>query len=125
MAAKLIDGKAFATQLQERLSRDVERLKRDHGLTPGLAVIMVGSDPASAVYVRNKGQQTRAIGMASFSHHLRRKQAKPICWHWSLSSTWIRMFTGFLCSFPCPPKWIRKGCSPQSHRKRTWTVSMS
>jgi len=70
MAAKLIDGKAFATQLQERLSRDVERLKRDHGLTPGLAVIMVGSDPASAVYVRNKGQQTRAIGMASFSHHL-------------------------------------------------------
>ena len=47
MSAKLIDGKAFAEGLRARIASHVERLKRDHGITPGLAVVIVGHDPAS------------------------------------------------------------------------------
>ena len=64
-AAK-IDGKAFAAGLRERVGTAVAKLKADHGLTPGLAVVLVGEDPASQVYVRNKGKQTVEAGMESF-----------------------------------------------------------
>lgn len=70
MPAKIIDGKIIAADLRARVASDVERVKRDHGLTPGLAVVLVGTDPASEVYVRNKGKQTEAAGMASFEHKL-------------------------------------------------------
>lgn len=70
MPAKIIDGKAIAAALREDCASEAARLIRDHGVTPGLAVVLVGSDPASEVYVRNKGKQTRAAGMASFEHVL-------------------------------------------------------
>lgn len=63
-----IDGKAFAAALRGRVGAAVERLKADHNLTPGLAVVLVGEDPASQVYVRNKGVQTIEAGMNSFEH---------------------------------------------------------
>ncbi|MBX6322899.1 MAG: bifunctional methylenetetrahydrofolate dehydrogenase/methenyltetrahydrofolate cyclohydrolase FolD [Rhodospirillaceae bacterium] len=69
-AAKIIDGKAFAEGLRRRVAEEVSRLKARHGLTPGLAVVLVGEDPASQVYVRNKARETRAAGMASFEHRL-------------------------------------------------------
>lgn len=68
--ARIIDGKAFAADLRERIARDVKALKADHGVTPGLAVVLVGEDPASQVYVRNKGEQTLAAGMHSETHRL-------------------------------------------------------
>ena len=68
--AKRIDGKAFAADLRARVGLEVARLVRDHGLKPGLAVILVGEDPASQVYVRNKGVQTVEAGMNSFEHKL-------------------------------------------------------
>ena len=68
--AKRIDGKAFAQDLRERVGEAVSSLQRDHGLTPGLAVVLVGEDPASQVYVRNKGKQTAEAGMKSFEHKL-------------------------------------------------------
>ena len=68
--ARRIDGKAFAETLRGRLTDEVAALKRDHGLTPGLAVILVGEDPASQIYVRNKGLQTEACGMLSVTHRL-------------------------------------------------------
>ena len=68
--AKRIDGKAFAQGLRERVGEAVSSLQRDHGLTPGLAVVLVGEDPASHVYVRNKGKQTLEAGMKSFEHKL-------------------------------------------------------
>ena len=68
--AKRIDGKAFALVLRERVGEAVSSLQRDHGLTPGLAVVLVGEDPASQVYVRNKGKQTAEAGMKSFEHKL-------------------------------------------------------
>ncbi len=65
MSARLIDGKAFAAGLRARVADEVAALKRGHGLVPGLTVVLVGDDPGSQVYVRNKGIQTREAGMAS------------------------------------------------------------
>ncbi|MFN3745060.1 MAG: bifunctional methylenetetrahydrofolate dehydrogenase/methenyltetrahydrofolate cyclohydrolase FolD [Hyphomicrobiaceae bacterium] len=64
-AALIIDGKALAVGLRADVAGVVERLRRDHGITPGLAVVLVGNDPASEVYVRNKERQTRDAGMVS------------------------------------------------------------
>ncbi len=70
MTAKIIDGKAFAAQVREKVAAHVARLKEVQGITPGLAVVLVGDDPASEVYVRNKGKQTLEVGMNSFEHKL-------------------------------------------------------
>jgi methylenetetrahydrofolate dehydrogenase (NADP+)/methenyltetrahydrofolate cyclohydrolase len=70
MTAHLIDGKAEAARLRERVAAETRALKTSHGVTPGLAVVLVGDDPASQVYVRNKAIQTREAGMASFEHRL-------------------------------------------------------
>ena len=70
MTAKIIDGKIIAADLRSRVAIEVARLKREHNLTPGLAVVLVGHDPASEVYVRTKAKQTEAAGMASFEHKL-------------------------------------------------------
>lgn len=68
--AQIIDGKAFAAGLRERVAGAVAALKADHGVTPGLAVVLVGEDPASQVYVRNKGKQTLEAGMQSFEYKM-------------------------------------------------------
>jgi len=70
MAAHLIDGKAFSQTLRERIAISVAQLKDEHGVTPGLAVVLVGEDPASQIYVRNKARQTVETGMRSFEHKL-------------------------------------------------------
>ncbi|MBN2905153.1 MAG: bifunctional methylenetetrahydrofolate dehydrogenase/methenyltetrahydrofolate cyclohydrolase FolD [Rhodobacteraceae bacterium] len=70
MSATLIDGKAFAATIRAKVAEHVRHLRDEHGLTPGLAVVLVGEDPASQVYVRNKGTQTEEAGMASFEHRL-------------------------------------------------------
>jgi methylenetetrahydrofolate dehydrogenase (NADP+)/methenyltetrahydrofolate cyclohydrolase len=70
MAARIIDGKIIAADLRGRVAAEVARVQRDHRLTPGLAVVLVGNDPASEVYVRSKHKQTQAAGMASFEHVL-------------------------------------------------------
>ncbi|MFN7224316.1 MAG: bifunctional methylenetetrahydrofolate dehydrogenase/methenyltetrahydrofolate cyclohydrolase FolD [Paracoccaceae bacterium] len=66
----LIDGKAFAAKVRAQVTAHVARLREEHGVVPGLAVVLVGEDPASEVYVRNKGVQTVEAGMASFEHKL-------------------------------------------------------
>ena len=70
MTARIIDGKAIAADVRSQVASEVVRVGRDHGLTPGLAVVLVGHDPASEVYVRSKQKQTQAAGMASFEHRL-------------------------------------------------------
>jgi len=70
MTAWIIDGKVIAAELRGQVADEVARLGREHGLTPGLAVVLVGNDPASEVYVRSKHKQTQAAGMASFEHRL-------------------------------------------------------
>ncbi len=70
MSAKIIDGKAFAADMRGRVAAQVAALKAEHGITPGLAVVLVGEDPASQVYVRSKGRMTVEVGMKSFEHRL-------------------------------------------------------
>jgi methylenetetrahydrofolate dehydrogenase (NADP+) / methenyltetrahydrofolate cyclohydrolase len=70
MTARIIDGKVIASELRARVAGEVAQVQREHGLTPGLAVVLVGSDPASQVYVRSKHKQTQQAGMASFEHVL-------------------------------------------------------
>ena len=70
MGAQIIDGKARAARIRENVAEAVARLGTGHGLTPGLAVVLVGEDPASQVYVRNKARQTVEVGMRSFEHRL-------------------------------------------------------
>jgi methylenetetrahydrofolate dehydrogenase (NADP+)/methenyltetrahydrofolate cyclohydrolase len=66
----IIDGKAFAAKLRAEIARKVSVLKQQHSITPGLAVVLVGEDPASQVYVRSKGKQTSEAGMNSYEHKL-------------------------------------------------------
>ncbi|UWR23388.1 bifunctional methylenetetrahydrofolate dehydrogenase/methenyltetrahydrofolate cyclohydrolase FolD [Sulfitobacter sp. S190] len=70
MTAKRIDGKEFAARVRAKVAEHVTRLKNDHGITPGLAVVLVGEDPASQVYVRSKGKMTVEVGMKSVEHKL-------------------------------------------------------
>ena len=70
MSADVIDGKAFAATVREKVATHVARLKAEHDITPGLAVVLVGEDPASQVYVRSKGKQTVEAGMNSYEHKL-------------------------------------------------------
>jgi methylenetetrahydrofolate dehydrogenase (NADP+)/methenyltetrahydrofolate cyclohydrolase len=70
MPARIIDGKIAAGELTAAVGAEVARLGREHGLVPGLAVVLVGEDPASQVYVRNKARETAAAGMRSFEHRL-------------------------------------------------------
>ncbi|HBO13493.1 MAG TPA: bifunctional methylenetetrahydrofolate dehydrogenase/methenyltetrahydrofolate cyclohydrolase, partial [Halieaceae bacterium] len=70
MTAAIIDGKAAAVALRGQVAAEVARLGQAHDLQPGLAVVLVGEDPASQVYVRNKGRQTVEAGMLSHTHRL-------------------------------------------------------
>ena len=70
MAAQIIDGKAFAARVRAQVADQVAKLKEENGITPGLAVVLVGEDPASQVYVRSKGKQTVEVGMNSYEHKL-------------------------------------------------------
>ena len=70
MSAAIIDGKAFAAKVRGQVTEHVAKLKADHGIIPGLAVVLVGEDPASQVYVRSKGKQTVEVGMNSYEHKL-------------------------------------------------------
>ncbi|MBO9444337.1 bifunctional methylenetetrahydrofolate dehydrogenase/methenyltetrahydrofolate cyclohydrolase FolD [Ruegeria sp. R14_0] len=70
MVAQVIDGKAFAAKVRAQVADQVAKLKEENGITPGLAVVLVGEDPASQVYVRSKGKQTVEVGMNSYEHKL-------------------------------------------------------
>jgi methylenetetrahydrofolate dehydrogenase (NADP+) / methenyltetrahydrofolate cyclohydrolase len=99
---KVIDGKAFAEGLRGKIGRQVATLKEKHGFVPGLAVVLVGEDPASKVYVRNKGEQTKASGMASFEHKLppTTSQAELLALIDQLNKD--PKVNGILCQLPVP-----------------------
>jgi methylenetetrahydrofolate dehydrogenase (NADP+) / methenyltetrahydrofolate cyclohydrolase len=68
--SKIIDGKAFADGLRRRIAAEVQEIKAARNVVPGLAVVLVGENPASQVYVRNKARQTKEVGMNSWEHRL-------------------------------------------------------
>ena len=123
MTAKIIDGKAYADGLRERIAGHVARLKAEHGITPGLAVVIVGHDPGSQIYVPNKAKQTVEVGMHSEKYELPRTPRRPRCWRWSKSSTPIPPSTASWCNCRCPSTSIPTRSSPPSRRPRTSTAS--
>jgi methylenetetrahydrofolate dehydrogenase (NADP+)/methenyltetrahydrofolate cyclohydrolase len=70
MTAKIIDGQAMAAQIREEVKEEVAELTSEYGMPPGLEVILIGDDPASAIYVRNKGRASEKVGIRSQTHHL-------------------------------------------------------
>jgi len=70
MTATIIDGKSIAADLRGKVAGEVARLKQVHGVTPGIAVVLVGEDPASSVYVRSKSKMVAEAGMRAFDHKL-------------------------------------------------------
>jgi len=102
MTATVIDGKAFAATVRGKIAEHVTRLQNDHGITPGLAVILVGEDPASQVYVRNKGKQTLEVGMASFEHKLPMDVSQDALYALIAKLNADPAVHGILCQFPVP-----------------------
>jgi len=70
MTARLIDGKAAAVAIRDKVAASVASFEQQHGRTPGLATVLVGDDPASAVYIRSKNRVAGETGLTSFSHNL-------------------------------------------------------
>ena len=99
---KLIDGKAHAAVLRQRIADHAAELKKNHGVTPGLAVVLVGNDPASEVYVRNKGKQTVEVGMASFEHKLPANTSEADLLKLVKSLNDDKTVDGILVQFPVP-----------------------
>lgn len=102
MATKIIDGKAFAATVREKVAEHVTRLKDVHGITPGLAVVLVGEDPASEVYVRNKGKQTAEVGMNSFEYKLPADVPEDELYALIERLNADVAVHGILCQFPVP-----------------------
>jgi len=99
--ADRIDGKAFAATVREKVATHVTRLKAG-GITPGLAVILVGEDPASEVYVRNKGKQTLEVGMNSYEHKLAADTPREVLLALIYKLNNDPAVHGILCQFPVP-----------------------
>ena len=102
MAATVIDGKAFAADVRAQIADHVARLKEQQGITPGLAVILVGEDPASEVYVAAKHKQTVEVGMASFEHKLPADVAEADLFALIDRLNADPAVHGILCQFPVP-----------------------
>ncbi len=102
MSASIIDGKAFAANVREKVAGHVAGLKANHGITPGLAVVLVGEDPASEVYVRNKGKQTIECGMNSFEHKLDASTSQVDLLALIDQLNKDRAVHGILCQLPLP-----------------------
>ena len=100
--AKIIDGKAFAANLRTDITAEVSKLKSEHGVTPGLAVILVGEDPASQVYVRNKGKQTLECGMNSYEHKLPAETSEEDLLALIAKLNADENVHGILCQLPVP-----------------------
>ncbi|MCO4839309.1 MAG: bifunctional methylenetetrahydrofolate dehydrogenase/methenyltetrahydrofolate cyclohydrolase FolD [Rhodobacteraceae bacterium] len=102
MAATVIDGKAFAADVRGQVGEHVTRLKTDHGITPGLAVVLVGADPASEVYVAAKHKQTVEVGMNSFEHRLPADVSEEVLFGLIDKLNADDSVHGILCQFPVP-----------------------
>jgi len=102
MTATVIDGKEFAGRVRGQVSDHVARLKADHGIIPGLAVVLVGEDPASEVYVAAKHRQTVEVGMASFEHKLAADASEETLFSLIDKLNADPSVHGILCQFPVP-----------------------
>jgi methylenetetrahydrofolate dehydrogenase (NADP+)/methenyltetrahydrofolate cyclohydrolase len=103
MTAQIIDGKVLSEVVRTRVTAEVARLAREHGLKPGLAVVLVGDDPASQIYVRSKGEQSRAAGMHSVTHRLPAETTEEALIALVRELNADPAIHGVLVQFPVPP----------------------
>ncbi len=101
--ARIIDGKAFAEGLRARIATEVQQLKASQGLQPGLAVVLVGEDPASQIYVRSKGEQTEQVGMKSITRRLPASTTQDELLAVVAELNADKGVHGILVQFPVPP----------------------
>ena len=99
---EIIDGKKFSQTLRAKVKNYVDAMKEKHGVTPGLAVILVGEDPASQVYVRNKGKQTLEVGMNSYEHKLDASTSSDVLLNLIEKLNDDVNVHGILCQLPLP-----------------------
>src|SRR5213595_30438 len=104
MAARIIDGKAVAARVRAEVARDVEAFVAEHGRGPGLATILVGDDPASAVYVGGKQKASAEVGIRGFDHRLAADASQD-----EVAGLIARLnadddVSGILCQLPVPPQ---------------------
>lgn len=102
MATSIIDGKDYASRLRSKLKIAVNDLKEKHKIVPGLAVVLVGNDPASEIYVRNKGIQTKEAGMNSFEYRLPENTAEDDLLAKVEELNTDKSVNGILVQFPVP-----------------------
>ncbi|MEO1239378.1 MAG: bifunctional methylenetetrahydrofolate dehydrogenase/methenyltetrahydrofolate cyclohydrolase FolD [Pseudomonadota bacterium] len=102
MTATRIDGKVFAAGIRDKIAAHVTRLKEEHGITPGLAVVLVGDDPASDVYVASKARQTVEVGMESFEYRLPADTEEDALFALIDTLNADQRVHGLLCQFPVP-----------------------
>lgn len=100
--AEIIDGKAFAADVRAKIAAHVAQLKEVNGITPGLAVVLVGEDPASQVYVRNKHASTIEVGMNSYEHKLPADVSREALFALIAKLNADENVHGILCQFPVP-----------------------
>lgn len=101
--SKIVDGFGYAASLRERLKGHVTAVKETHGLTPCLVVVIVGDDPASQIYVKNKGEQTTAIGMESRTLRLSAETSEADLLALITDLNADRSVNGILVQLPLPP----------------------
>ena len=99
---QIIDGKKFSQTLRDKVKNCVDLIKEEKGITPGLAVILVGEDPASQVYVRNKGKQTIEAGMNSYEHKLDASTSSEVLLNLIKKLNKDKNVHGILCQLPLP-----------------------
>ena len=99
---QIIDGKKFSQTLRDKVKNCVDLIKEKKGITPGLAVILVGEDPASQVYVRNKGKQTIEAGMNSYEHKLDASTSSEVLLNLIKKLNKDANVHGILCQLPLP-----------------------
>jgi methylenetetrahydrofolate dehydrogenase (NADP+)/methenyltetrahydrofolate cyclohydrolase len=99
---QIIDGKKFSQTLRDKVKNCVDLIKEKKGITPGLAVILVGEDPASQVYVRNKGKQTIEVGMNSYEHKLDASTSSEALLNLIKKLNKDTNVHGILCQLPLP-----------------------
>ncbi len=117
MTARIIDGKAIAAELRGKVASEVARVKREYDLQPGLAVVLIGNDPASEVYVRTKTKQTVEAGMASFEHKLPADTSEADVLALIAKLNRDPAVHGILVQLPLPQ---RPGCQPHRQRHRSF-----
>lgn len=99
----IIDGKQHASRLREVIGQEVLDLHERHGIRPGLAVVLVGDDPASQVYVRNKARMAGEAGITSFEHRLEADITQPALLELIAALNADPLVHGILVQLPCPP----------------------